>query len=677
MINDSIDNIRLDLNREKVNAAVYVREGDTKSRTLHCTLADGGKVVSLADAIFAEILIKKPDGYEADNSVVVVGDELQYTWRTSDLSANGENICQFMVTFDDGSVVTSPEFSLYVYRKKVNQKTQISTNEYTALTEQVVMAKQFATSASDSATQANTYRESTAEILESANAVRDEVLESETNAKVSETNAKASEEVAIECLRDVEDKVEQAEAYKDDALASAENAAAHEAEAKNASDNAERFSELAEAHYLDAQGEALKAENSAIDANASKTSALSSETSAKAHKDDAEQASENAHASEISARDYYDKCEEVYEKIGGGTLVLGETATTAFRGDYGKFSYDHANTTSGNPHNVTYTEVGADKSGSAAEMYQQATGYTDKKIADLIGGAPETLDTLKEIADAMAASSDVVKALEEAIGTKANESEFQVHQNNEIIHITSEERAKWDEASTDSSETKSVVDEMTRIVYAHCNSSPNLREKEITETVDIKDNDIIVISFKSSNTFSCNETNGYVTIAINNEAYSIYSKNSKTKPTGSSVGAYGSANCSIMYRVDTTEKALYFMSKSWDDNTTYTNGALGQGYMSCTTAEATLAKTVSYSEYSLVFGGICVIKFTNSVPANSTLNINGRGAKAIYFRDAPITDGVIKAGDTCTFIFDGTRYRLLTNDRSVIASNAIGYPYTP
>lgn len=48
--------------------------------------------------------------------------------------------------------------------------------------------------------------------------------------------------------------------------------------------------------------------------------------------------------------------------------------------------------------------------------------YTDTSIANLINGAPSTLDTLKEIADAMAANEDVVDALEEAIGTKASQS---------------------------------------------------------------------------------------------------------------------------------------------------------------------------------------------------------------------------------------------------------------
>ena len=50
--------------------------------------------------------------------------------------------------------------------------------------------------------------------------------------------------------------------------------------------------------------------------------------------------------------------------------------------------------------------------------------YTDTSIANLINGAPTTLDTLKEIADAMAANENVVDALEEAIGTKASQSDL-------------------------------------------------------------------------------------------------------------------------------------------------------------------------------------------------------------------------------------------------------------
>ena len=45
--------------------------------------------------------------------------------------------------------------------------------------------------------------------------------------------------------------------------------------------------------------------------------------------------------------------------LGGGTLVLGETDTTAYRGDRGKIAYDHSQLASGNPHGVTAADVGA------------------------------------------------------------------------------------------------------------------------------------------------------------------------------------------------------------------------------------------------------------------------------------------------------------------------------
>lgn len=40
------------------------------------------------------------------------------------------------------------------------------------------------------------------------------------------------------------------------------------------------------------------------------------------------------------------------------SLALGETNSTAYRGDRGKIAYDHSQLTSGNPHNVTKSDVG-------------------------------------------------------------------------------------------------------------------------------------------------------------------------------------------------------------------------------------------------------------------------------------------------------------------------------
>lgn len=72
-----------------------------------------------------------------------------------------------------------------------------------------------------------------------------------------------------------------------------------------------------------------------------------------------------------------------------------------------------------------------------------AKNYTDLKISDLIDGAPETLDTLKEIADVLADNEDVMDALDVAIGLKANASDLTAHIENNIAHITAVERLNW------------------------------------------------------------------------------------------------------------------------------------------------------------------------------------------------------------------------------------------
>ena len=41
--------------------------------------------------------------------------------------------------------------------------------------------------------------------------------------------------------------------------------------------------------------------------------------------------------------------------------------------------------------------------------------YTDQKIADLVNGAPETLDTLKEIADELQANKSAMEAITDAV----------------------------------------------------------------------------------------------------------------------------------------------------------------------------------------------------------------------------------------------------------------------
>ena len=77
---------------------------------------------------------------------------------------------------------------------------------------------------------------------------------------------------------------------------------------------------------------------------------------------------EAAHTTEItgeSGKIYVDlSSEKTYRWSGtayaeiSSSLALGETSSTAYRGDRGKTAYDHSQLTSGNPHNVTKSDVG-------------------------------------------------------------------------------------------------------------------------------------------------------------------------------------------------------------------------------------------------------------------------------------------------------------------------------
>lgn len=55
-----------------------------------------------------------------------------------------------------------------------------------------------------------------------------------------------------------------------------------------------------------------------------------------------------------------------------------------------------------------------------APTLKSAKDYTDSKISDLVGGAPETLDTLKEIATALGEDANLSATLTEQIGKKVD-----------------------------------------------------------------------------------------------------------------------------------------------------------------------------------------------------------------------------------------------------------------
>lgn len=111
--------------------------------------------------------------------------------------------------------------------------------------------------------------------------------------------------------------------------------------------------------------------------------------------------------------------------------------------------------------------------------YVNANKYTDKKVADLIGSAPETMDTLEEVAAAIQENKDVETALNAAIGTKANQSELDTHTGNSTIHITASERTKWNVAKTHADSAHARTD-ATKVEKSTTNGNIKINGTETT-----------------------------------------------------------------------------------------------------------------------------------------------------------------------------------------------------
>ena len=82
--------------------------------------------------------------------------------------------------------------------------------------------------------------------------------------------------------------------------------------------------------------------------------------------------------------DYYQMPVEDLE-----SLALGETSSTAYRGDRGKTAYDHSQLTSGNPHHVTKSDVGlgnVDNVSDADKPVSTATAAAIAAHSDLTTG---------------------------------------------------------------------------------------------------------------------------------------------------------------------------------------------------------------------------------------------------------------------------------------------------
>ena len=204
------------------------------------------------------------------------------------------------------------------------------------------------------------------------------------------------------------------------------------------------------------------------------------------------------------------------------------------------------------------------------------------------------------------------------------------------------------------------------LAYGVCDTAADVVDKTVTVegNFELKEGAFVVVKFINANSIAAPTLNVNGTGAKPMYRYGTTTLSTATTTTGWIAGAIQ------MFTYDGTGWVRDYWS-----NTTYSNASLGHGYATCSTAAATVAKTASLSSYSLTTGGAVSIKFTNAVPANATLNVNSKGAKAIYYRGAAITGDIIKAGDVATFVYS-TQYHLISVDRLPTTTTTEDWTFT-
>ena len=209
----------------------------------------------------------------------------------------------------------------------------------------------------------------------------------------------------------------------------------------------EKYRTEAAASASAAQASQSAASKSASNAKTSETNANTSETNANAHR---AAAAEQATAASQSAT-----------QAGAARDAAKQSQSAAKTSETNAASHEQAAATSESNAAVHETNAGA-SAAAAASSATEAAGHADRaeiaadpdnlrdevtqRFADLVDGAPEDLDTIREIAEYAQANRDITDQLNAAIGNKANKSH--AHAIGEVTGLNDALNGKADKSHT-------------------------------------------------------------------------------------------------------------------------------------------------------------------------------------------------------------------------------------
>ena len=447
---------------------------------------------------------------------------------------------------------------------------------------------------------------------------------------------------------------------------------------------------------------------------------------------------ESSHTTEITPHDgiiYVDVPNNKTYRWGGtqyvliaSDLALGETASTAYRGDHGKAAYDHSLVTSGNPHNVTKSDVGL---GSVVNTGDSATPVSGGTTKFTTGGAYTELakklnTSAKVTAFQTTPDNDHIpseKLVKDNLDLKANASEMSVvagtgsdadkttitlksgtsatvltaHQSLSG-YKTTQTAVSDPSASGTTIEFIATISQNAQGVITPTKKS--VREASVSGSTGVSGlmsgSDKVKLDGIATGATKVESSTTNGSIKINGTATTVYTHPTATATTAAAVKVGNDAAGHVVLgaalakgdvglgNVDNTSDATKksnFTGAVEADNTGFptgdavyqaiqsstssvTNEKLGQGY-SATSSLSSGTFSVTLANYDATKFGVVVVKFGNAVPASAKLNINSKGAKSIYWKGAAIGADVIQQGDTASFMYDGTYYHLLSIDRDL------------
>lgn len=310
---------------------------------------------------------------------------------------------------------------------------------------------------------------------------------------------------------------------------------------------------------------------------------------------------------------------------------------------------------------LSASDVGADTEGSADTALAEAKSYTDTKVSALVNGAPETLDTLGELATAMEENDDAIAALETIAASKANASDLTSHTGNTTVHITSTERTNWNAAKihADSAHAPSNAEVNQNAFSNVLVGSTTIAADTKTDTLTLAGSNVTLTPDATNDKVTIGITKANVTNALGytppttNTTYSVATTSAnglmsaadKTKLNGIATGANAytlpTASSSTLGGVKTTSSVTSTTGLTpcpiisgvpyyKDTNTTYTLSSFG---ITATAAELNKLDGVTATATE--------INYIDGVTSNIQTQLNGKAPTSHNHSASNITSGTL------------------------------------